>query len=180
MSMQPGSLRYWQLVLLIAFALISFSTSAAQQQESVARAQPTVSITIHAKDRRVKVGSPVWVAVTEKNKSQRILAVGRERPLDMDQGGVSFFVDIWDSNGVRAPESTFYRKILGHPTPTEKAALGPEQLRMSSGFAVLLKPGEKTTNRIDVGRLYDLTRPGKYTIQLAFLKSNKIIVRITP
>jgi len=169
-----------QLLLLIAFAVISFSARASQQPPQQTVAQPTVSVTIHAKDRSIRAGSPIWVDITQKNKSHNILPVGRERPIDMDQGGVSFLVDVRDSHGVRPPESTFYRRILGHLTPEEKAAIGPDQIQMFRGTAILLKPGEKTTNRIDVGRLYDLTKPGKYTIQIACVKSNKISVRITP
>ena len=178
--MQRRLFGYWRLVLLSIFAAIPFCVVNAQPRGSPSSGKHTISATIHAKDRSVKTGLPIWIDVDETNKSHKILGVGRERPLDMDQGGDSLLVDVWDDHGVRPPESAFYRNILGHLTPEEKAASRSEPLRMSSGIAILLKPGEKATNRIDVGRLYDLTRPGTYTIQLHFPKSNKIEVTVNP
>jgi len=51
-----------------------------------------------------------------------------------------------------------------------------------------LDPGKSVTNRVNVTQVYDLSRPGKYTIQVkqyddeskSFVKPNKITVTVTP
>ena len=172
----------WQAVVVVVISLLGFSvTASSQQTTTTASAGYRTSLTIRAANRTVKVGSPVWVDVTEANNSDQMVAVGRERPQNMDQGGESFRVDVWNSKGLRPPETAFYRKILGHLTPEEKANFSASDLRTSSGIAMFLKPGTSITDRIDIGRLYDLSIPGAYTIQVQLPGgSNKITVNITP
>ena len=172
-------LHNWQAVMLIMVSPLGLSENASsQQQKSASSGEYSFSLTIQAKDYTVKTGLPVWVDVTEKNNSDQILPFGRERPFTMDQGGESFGVDVWNDNGVRPAETDFYRKKLGHLTPEEKAQA---PLTIINGSFILLKPGEVRTDRIDVGRLFDLTRPGKYTIQVRFpIQSNTITVTVVP
>jgi hypothetical protein len=169
----------WQAVFLITICALGFPVSGHSQQETVeSTAASAISLTIRVKDHIVKTGLPVWVDVTEKNNSSQILSVGRENPVTMDQGGRSFIVDVWNDAGVRSTESTFYRKMLGHLTPAEKTNAEP---RNYSGFTFLLKPGETITDRIDVSKLYDLSRPGIYRIQVQLpIESNTIRVTVTP
>lgn len=51
-----------------------------------------------------------------------------------------------------------------------------------------MKPGETMTDRVNVSKVYDLTQPGRYTIQFqrldpetkTFVKSNEITVTLRP
>jgi hypothetical protein len=179
MQMRQHCLWNRKTVVLIIISTLGFSVSGrSQQQKSAAGGKSAFSLTIQAKDHIVKAGLPVWVDVTEKNDSNQILPFGREKPLSMDQGGESFWVDVWNDEGVRPTETTFYRKKLGHLTPEERAEA---ELRISNASFIILKPGEARTDRIDVGRLYDLRRPGTYTIQVQFpIQSNRITVTVIP
>ena len=180
---EPRMQRYifqdWQAVVVVGVSLLGFSLTASSQQETSAAGGPhPSSFTIQAVSRTVKAGSPVWVDITEKNNSDQTLPFGRARPAKMDQGGEIYIVDAVDENGLRPIETTFYRRKLGHLTPDELAHL---PLPMGSGVFLFVKPGESITDRIDVGRLYDLSRPGTYTIQVRFpTPTNKINVTVTP
>ena len=58
----------------------------------------------------------------------------------------------------------------------------------SSGGSTKMKPWETMTDRVNVSKLYDLTQPGRYTIQFqrldpetkTFVKSNEITVTLRP
>ena len=168
----------WQAVVVGVISLGFSVTSSSQQEKSASSWEYAVSLTIQVKDRTVKSGSPVWVDVTERNNSDKILALGRERPFSIDQGGGTFIVDVWNDKGIRPTETTFYRKKLGHLTP-EECAVAP--LPLGNGSDRFVKPSESITDRIDIGRLYDLSRPGKYTIQVRLpLESNQITITVTP
>jgi len=176
--MRKYSFRNCHIVVLIVVTVLSFSVnSSSQRDKNALGGQYDVSLTIRALDRTVKAGSPVWVDVTEKNNSDKILSLGRGKPLNMDQGREAFIVDVWNEKGMRPDETTLYRKKLGHLTPEERAEA---QVPVGGGQARFVKPGETTTDRIDVGRLYDLSRPSTYTIQVRLpIESNKITVTVT-
>lgn len=178
--------RNWFALMLIAVvAGVSTSVNGQEKKDSSGRYN-LFPITIRAKSSTVKSGLPVWVEVRQKNNSDQIVGFGRERPVTMDQGGISFQVDAWDEKGIRCKEKIFYRKLQHRLTPEDKAQLTPEEraeyeeLPLGSGFAFLVKPGETITDQVDVGRLYDLSRPGTYTIQVRLpIQSNKITVTVT-
>jgi hypothetical protein len=165
--------------MLIMVSALGFPESASsQQQKSASSGEYSFSLTIQAKDHIVKTGLPVWVDVTEKNNFDQILPFGREKPFSGDQGGESFRVDVRNDKGIRPAETTLYRRKLGHLTPEERT---PEQLPVTNGSFIFLKPGEAITDRIDVGRLYDLSHPGKYSIQVRFpIPTNTITVTVIP
>ena len=56
------------------------------------------------------------------------------------------------------------------------------------GLLVSLKPGEDWRNTLRVSDLYDLSKPGQYTIQVrrwdyetrTWVKSNTVMVTVTP
>ena len=177
--MQKYRIQTKLVVALNAILILCSLASASSQQKT--NSASDISLTIQAVSGTVKVGAPVWVDVTETNNSNKVLPIGREKPLEMDQGGVTFKVDVWDGKGVRCAESAFYRKLTGYFTPEERAA-GIEQRSFYNGFAILVDPGKSVKDRIDVGRLYDLSHPGTYTIQVQFFPSgsNKITITVIP
>jgi hypothetical protein len=156
-------------------------TVAVEQAQSV---QPLFSLTIAAEEPSVKAGSPVWVDATVENKSDRDISVYRENT--PDQGGWTYKVDVWDEKGAMAAETRFGRMIQGH-IPAEELAREPYVIVGSGGYMPLY-PGKTLTDRVNLSKLYDLGRPGRYTVQFQefheqsklFVKSNKITVTVTP
>jgi hypothetical protein len=177
--MRPHFFQNRQAVVLIVISALALSGGVSSQQDKRASTgTPAFSLTIQAKDHTIKTGSPVWVDVTERNNSDQILPLGRGKPLTADQGGETFTVDVWNEKGMRPDETTFYRRKLGHLTLEERAEA---PVPLGGGEVRFVKPGETTTDRIDVGRLYDLSRPGRYTIQVQLpIQSNKITVTVSP
>jgi hypothetical protein len=173
--MDKSPYRLLRVVVLVVIASATCVSASGQDQSE----QHPLLMTIKAKDRSVKAGSPILVDVTVKNISNQSLSFGKEQPIKRDQGGWTYQVDVLDAKGVRSVETTFYRGILGHLTPDERAN---EELAPGSGFIFLLKPGEMTMDQVDVGRLYDLSRPGVYMIQFRHAgsgKSNAVTVTVT-
>ncbi len=170
----------WRAAMLFMIAAATSGSAMPQRELSDPNGPSEFLLTISAADRTVKTGSPVWVDATVKNISDKVLPFGKESPTKSDQGGRTYKVDVVDESGTRRPETLFYRRILGHLTPEERAHYEPGP---RSAFHLLLGPGETTTDRVDVGRLYDLGRPGKYTIQFLLpgvsVRSNRITVTVT-
>lgn len=171
----------YQSAILALIAVTASVSANAQDGRSNQSARQPFSLTISARDRSVKVGSPIWVDATTKNLDDRILPFGKERlPSTMDQGGWAYQVDALDEKNMPCTETDFYRKRLGHFTSEERAHA---EIPLGSGFVVFLEPGDTTTDRVDIGKLYDLRHPGKYLIRFRVgdsLTSNRITVTVTP
>jgi hypothetical protein len=83
-------------------------------------------------------------------------------------------VDVHDENGNK-------------PTPTERANAIARRKEGEGGY-VPLKPGETLMHKVNVSKLYDLSRPGKYRIRFRWqdielkmhVTSNPITVTVTP
>lgn len=123
----------------------------------------------------VKAGSEVFVMVHITNVSKRNLALGYDSD---SRTGVSFAhqYEVRDSDGNVAQKRT-----ISHPEIGSTGHGWP---------ARVLKPGESMDIGGDhISRLYDLSRPGEYAIQLlravndnpkdGFVKSNTITVTVT-
>ena len=171
----------WQALAVVVVSLLGILPTAISQQEaSAAGGQHSLSLKIQAVSRTVKVGAPVWVDVTETNNSDMIQLF--PKPNATDRGGNVFVTDVWDSKGVHCAESTFYRKFQGHLTPEEmRQEMTSTDPGMYGGNVPLVKPGEAVKYQMNVGRLYDLSHPGTYTIQVRLpAPSNKVTVAVTP
>jgi hypothetical protein len=165
-------------VALIVAVTVGFPAGASSQQKTTSASD--FSMTIQTVSRTIKAGAPVWVDVTESNNSDKIQLF--PRPNATDRGGNVFITDVWDSKSLRCAESTFYRKFQGHLTPEEMhEEMTSTDLGMYGGNVPLVKPGGAVEYQMDIGRLYDLSKPGTYTIQVQRpVQSNKITVTVTP
>jgi hypothetical protein len=132
----------------------------------------------------VKVGNPVIVKVVTTNTTSRNILLWKEHAAD--QGGYVYRAEVRDNQG-SAAHATEFGSLLEHPEGPSPG-LAPDVLLHRSGGHFSVKPGEAWTFLIDVSRLYDLGRPGKYFIQLrrfdrgtkSWIKSNRTIVAVTP
>jgi hypothetical protein len=137
-----------------------------------ANKQP-VTLAITVENSTAAAGNDVWIKVALKNDSLQDLD---------DSGGFSdrtgldpnFQFDVLDENGKPAA-----KRVYPHP-------------ELETGKAVnrTISRGETLTQEQRVSALYDMNRPGKYTIQVSrripealgsgIVKSNKITVTIIP
>ena len=133
---------------------------------------PPISLVIAARASSQKKGSNIWVEASLKNTSDHILWIYKSISEDMDQGGWVYQVDVHEEHG-SIPPKTKYALNIG-------AGGG-------SGGYVPLRPGETLTQKVNVSKLYDLSQPGRYTIQFrrldegtkTYIVSNPITVTIT-
>jgi len=130
-------------------------------------------LTASAKESSVKSGNAIWVDVTLENKSDHELLVFRELlGAEDDQGGYVYYVDVRDDKEGKPQPTKFLEK---------RAGIGSE-------VAISLKPGKTMTDRINACKLFDLSRPGKYSIYVfrwsttdgKTLRSNTITVTVIP
>ena len=130
-------------------------------------------LTASAKESSVKSGNAIWVDVTVENKSDHDLLVYRELVgAEDDQGGYVYYVDVRDDKGGKPQPTKFLEKKSG----------------IGSGGYIDLKYGKTLTDRVNVCKLFDLSRPGKYSIQIyrkdttdgTTLTANTITVTVTP
>jgi hypothetical protein len=145
-------------------------------------AEPPFSLAITAAESPVKAGSPVVVKVVMRNRSDHDISVYRDN--SSDQGGFTYNVSALDETGASAPETKFGKTVMNHETAQEQAQ--EPSVLFSSGGEINLAVGEAIKDRVDVTKLYDLHRPGRYSIQIqrfdletkSYVKSNKITVTV--
>lgn len=165
--------------LLLAAIIAVFAVKLAQCAE-----QP-LAITISLNDGSVeKAGSPVAVSVTLTNHSGRTLSASLwDYPDD-------YTTDVTDAQGNPAPESEEVRKERAQMNACRKSG---NRLcgKKFGGHGVIsqFKPGETWHETVLITKYYDMSSPGKYTIQLerklpeelgkGTVKSNPITITMT-
>jgi hypothetical protein len=117
--------------------------------------------------RRVKSGSKATIQIAMTNVSQRAAI------FDFEPNEYRYKVIVRDAHGDMAPETEHgkeVRRSFGPPFP------------VYSGPAVPLESGKTWKNELVVNDLYDLTRPGKYSVQVLCrgAKSNTIMISVVP
>ncbi len=150
------------LLALAAIAVVSPSQGAHDTKSSTL----PFSITITA-PAEIKVGSEIEVRVQMTNTSANEISAG------------TFYVD-----GVDTAYSYDVRDSAGNPSRRRTSDMA------GSVKLGTLKPGETTEEGTLVGRVFNMTRPGQYTIQLSravsgspkaqVVKSNKLTITVTP
>jgi hypothetical protein len=162
---------------------------------------PDFSITIATDRVSVKNAFPVKITVTVTNISSHAIWL----PATMSPAIVGTEVKVLDESGKAAPETDLYRRIKGerpapvvnHPAENRKPAWTETELPLHSVGSVEVNQGESVKYQIVVGDLFDMAKPGKYTIQLSEMdnesvefvnghwtgsraNSNTIVVTVTP
>jgi hypothetical protein len=139
-----------------------------------AEAMPRFSVTLSASYSMVKVGYqvPVRVAVTNISKNRIALRTWEED----NHGGAGAGHEF--SSGIEV------RDALGNPAAMTKEGqdLDGEATFPAGSFRVVwLEPGESYEETRIVGKLYDLSRPGKYEFQVALSDpQTNLVVRSNP
>ena len=164
---------------LILFATVFAARGAiAQVVKPAQTAEPTFAVTIRLEPDVVKVNSEIRVKTTLINKSNGKISFERS-PEDMAE--LEFQAYVRDDHGNPAPLTEYGRLVLKGEGPL------PPLVTRFAGYTALL-PGESLKCDVVITRLYDLSQPGKYTIQVERIhdslkmvaKSNTITATVTP
>jgi hypothetical protein len=172
--MSGESMRSVLAVLLLTVGLVTGSKTWAQHAKATESTDPSLSITVSVRQDVVKIGTRAYIEVTTKNISTH------ETQISKSHGQLSFQMDVKDEESHSRPESE-----LAQETRRKRRAdpIGEQSLVTNH-----LKPGESDKEIADVRDYYDLSKIGKYTIQVHRLdprsqteiKSNTITITVTP
>jgi hypothetical protein len=144
-------------------------------------ADPEYSLTISAGSGRFKRGADIKVRIVLANLTDHQISIGRLN----DSFGPEFeyTINVRDADS-RAVALTRYGRA-SHGTPD--AGDVRQGCGDCSGFSEDLAPHEKITDEISVSKIHDLSKPGKYTIQVSrfnddglktLVKSNTLTITI--
>lgn len=157
-------MRLHSVVYFIIIVVTFPSPLPAQKQP----AKPPFTLVLTSKEPKVSLGTDIWVKIVWTNTSK----VELNDNLYRDPSGLDFnyILDFRDSDG----------------HPVTKA---PESATGSAEFGTL-KPGDSQNDDIDLSRLYVLSHPGDYTLQVSrrvpkelgngLIKSNEIRIVVVP
>ena len=156
-----------RLSLLLPVILLAGSYCAGQASSSgpattqtVDGNSPSLSISIAAPTSPVHLGSPLNITATMKNiGAKRIywdIFRGKDSPY------MVFRIKLM-KDGHEVETTFFHRKLLGQQRPGD-----PLEVESGSAFASHLDPGESYATTIDLTRLYEITKPGVYTLDVSF------------
>lgn len=135
-------------------------------QTAVASGSPQFTLTISADHRSVKAGANVTIQVALTNSSEKPM------PLRAEIEDYGYMVDVTAVGYGAAPDTDRGRDWKRN---------GGERQTVSGPMA-LLKPGETTKGPLVISDLYDLSRPGKYWVQVrrGDVASNRISLTVVP
>jgi hypothetical protein len=134
------------------------------------------SLTISTKDLTLKFGSEIVIDLALKNVSRVERNAGKSNA--PRQAELYYQVLVTDSKGHAAKETRYARQITGkEPTPI-----------IGSTVYTTLRPNEILNDDLLLNKLFELTEPGDYTVQLIYdiprelgtgvIKSNKIRIKL--
>jgi hypothetical protein len=160
----------------------SKTTHAAPLASIAPGVEPAFSLTVKALNHPVSRVSGVQLEVITENTSDHDVLLWAEKA-GREQAGVTYMVDIHGSTGI--PPDTEFGRLSRHRAAIMSAA---SRISGAGGDRLVLRPGESWADSISVSKLYDLSQPGEYNIQVqrfdpateAMVKSNIVKVTVTP
>jgi hypothetical protein len=138
----------------------------------------SLSLTISASESVAKAGSPVKLTIIATNASDHDVVY-------YDGPSGLYRIYVRDATGGIAPETP--EGVRKHPWSPHRTGGGG--VISGPSFREHLGAGEKQETDIDLTKEYNLSQPGKYTVQVErpdpenkgkWLKSNTITVTVTP
>jgi hypothetical protein len=140
-------------------------------------AQRVTSIELGAPSESVKIGTPAKLTVTMTNTSDHDICIYS------DAKG-NYRVEVRDEKAKLPPDTKFGRSRNGNVKPDQ---LSPEELSSSGGY-VILGPRQTQVQTVNVTALYEITRPGRYSVQVSRIdpatfeevKSDVVTITLTP
>src|SRR5215510_10958077 len=136
--------------------------------------EQSLKITIVAAQNSVMAGDPIKITVTMKNMSDHditMVAVGNNSKAELN-----YEIIAREKNGEMVDETRYGKGLKGGVAGSRKL--------------FTLKPGAEITETCNINKLYDMSMPGEYVIQVekelpasegkGTIKSNTITVTVTP
>jgi hypothetical protein len=177
-----GATKDWVLILAVTISVLAHAQTV----------QQPFSLTISAAHDTVKAGAPIVIEIRFKNISDHNI-FRTERPEGPTHGELLGFPPVVrDVEGKEPPLTKFGRLEFGRKKAGEDDSDG---YMMQSGVGgSWLRPGGVMTPVIKLNELYDLSIPGKYTVQVLHggydlhgghddkteVKSNTIALTVVP
>jgi hypothetical protein len=126
-----------------------------------------VSLAISGPRHVVKAGSQVWLKVSLSNHSPGNMGAPG------DDSDFCYTIDVYDEKGIAAPKTEFGRQC--------KQDMLTIKVTSDTGPIFVVRPGGTWTGKVEVTKLVNMRRPGKYAIQMHYgkLLSNRIAVTVT-
>jgi hypothetical protein len=166
----------WMKVAL-ATALLTWICQA-QTHPELART-PEYSITIAAVDQSLTVGKPINIQVSVKNITDKDIWWRAE----FGDTAYKAFQFSFTKNGRDVGTTFFHRKVKGKQRDGD-----PEQVSGGGSVVSALAPGKSVTFTLDLRRLYEITEPGDYMLEVSreaedgkrVIRSNTLRLTIGP
>jgi hypothetical protein len=148
---------------------------------------PAFSLSIAAEPQTIKPGAEVTLFIGLTNNTQRQLSFPM---MDRYQAESNFTIHVTDPTGEPAGKTRFYRMMTGDKTG--KDAVEPpydprhEVISVGSLDSWAVPPGKTVEGKAVLNKLFDMSKPGKYTIQVekiddlskAVVKSNIVTITV--
>ncbi len=145
-------------------------------------ASPEYSLTIGAGSGTFKRGTDVKIQIVLANLTDHQISIARLN--DTNGPEFEYVFDVRESDRRSVPLTRYGRASHGTPDAGDvRQGCGD-----CSGFSEDVAPHEKITDEISVTKIHDLSKPGKYTVQVSrfnddglktLVKSNTITITIT-
>jgi len=173
-----------EMSLPISRKLLLFLTLMAAAAVSAAQLDPPAfSIAISVPQDVVTRGSKVKVKITLKNTSNHDIVIPRSNA--EDQGVFHNKITVRDEEGNLVADKA---AVAARTDKNKDTGSELTNLTMETVINFTLKPGESLKDGIKLSEFYDLSKPGKYSIEVertdditkAVVKSNTITLAVTP
>jgi hypothetical protein len=115
--------------------------------------RPSFSLTVSLPRSAVKSGSDMEVDVTMKNISHKDIEVGKV----VGTAEANYEIEVTDSEGKPAAPTRYERMLRGEPPATDHHSVVIGSLR----------PDQTMQELFYANQLFDMKKPGKYTIQVS-------------
>jgi hypothetical protein len=152
---------------------LSFTFLALLPGPTSGQSKPPFRLTLTANPTVYKAGSEVRVQITQTNTSDETMTTAKS--IAPDQAEFHYTMDVRDSKGRPAPQTEYGRDFNSKGDDPKHTTV-----RVGNEGPILLKPGESMEDEAIITKFFDLSHPGKYTIQVSRLisrETDKGIVR---
>lgn len=169
------------LVILFAFAGVGHAAHATAPPARTAQSKSSTNFTITAElaTEPIHLGQPIIVNVTVKNVSAHDVYWRSEA----SETAYRAFHVLLTRDGKEVEKTRLHRIVRNEQRPSD-----PNEMTAGSSIVTAIAPGMAFTLTIDLNRLYEITKPGEYTLEISrvaedhktVIHSNKLKLTIFP
>jgi hypothetical protein len=150
------------VVLLFGSCCFGQTSPKAATKKSVP-VDPGYSITVVPPADPIRLGSPINVTVTVKNISDKEIYWESEFP----DTAYRAFAILLTKNSRKVETTFFHRKVMSTQRPGD-----PPEVEHGGSILSSVAPGKSSTFTIDLKRLYEITEPGLYTLDVSRIEEH--------